>query len=110
MARVLVDEGLDDLSEGGQGLVDALGLVKGLTFGSCLGDSLGSSQVNEVKLTHLTGKIDRVVLSNGEDEDGVRAGTFSVHVSGSGGSVLVTKLHELIDLLLTFDVDLTHIL
>jgi len=76
-------ESLDDTTKHRQGQIDLLGFLEDLARGSSLGDTLRTSQVDQVELGVLLGAVlvDLVVL---EHQDGVATAAPVIHASGLG--------------------------
>jgi len=110
VGRFSICQSIDDLSESCQRLINLLRLFKSLAFSACFGNLLRASQIDKVKLSNLAGHVDGVVLGHRQNEHGVGTGGLCVHIGGTSGSVLVARTHQFIDLLLTFDVHLAHVL
>lgn len=52
-----IAQGQNDSAQGGEALVDLLGLLQDLALGLGLGDSFGASQVDEIQLGRLDGAV-----------------------------------------------------
>jgi hypothetical protein len=64
MRGLLIGEGIDDLSERGERLVDGLGFLELLSGGLSLADGLGSGQIHQDELAALGGGVGDIPLAH----------------------------------------------
>ena len=110
MRGFAVGQRIDDHSQGTQALVDLLGLLQRLAARASLPDLFATGKIDQEELAALGRAGLDVLLSDCDDEYGVRAGRLLVHVGRGDGPGVATSPHHLEHFLDTRDVNLQQAL
>jgi hypothetical protein len=95
VTRLAIGQSVDDQSEGGERLVNALSLLEYLAFGIGLPYLFRPSEVHQVEFPRLRREVRVIPLGHCHDEDGVRPRGLLVHVCYPDGAVVVSDRHQL---------------
>lgn len=110
MSRLAISQGIDDVSQAGQRLVDVLGFSERVAFCAGLRDTFTTGQIDQVDFTCLRTEVGRIFLLDLHDEAAVAAGALGIHVRYADRAVVVTDFEYAIHLFLVAHVRLSHVL